>query len=198
VYHTFGLHGPRRTPHLQRRGAVPSVVSHALGNRPDMNIAVICVPAFPSVAMGMRGRRCSIPASRQGNKPPHLFLSERPINSFLCKATAKSHDPKNASTFGALERSHPAPSSERRDSFQYPRDIAVAALALGIHGAAPLVASPQHYGESFTRALILGTVVFRGSRIFIKDRNDVKAVRLGGRAATGSGGLHGSRRPPPQ
>ena len=131
-------------PHLQRRGAVPSVVSHALGNRPDMNIAVICVPAFPSVAMGMRGRRCSIPASRQGNKPPHLFLSERSINSLLCKATAKSHDPKNAATFGALERPHPAPSSNRRDSFQYPRDIAVAALALGIHGAAPLVASPQH------------------------------------------------------
>src|SRR6267378_1674933 len=75
----------------------------------------------------------SIPASRQRNKP-HLFRSERPINRFLgCKATTKSHDPKNAVTFGALERAHLAPSSKRRNGHKYPCDIAVAAFAL-IHG----------------------------------------------------------------
>ena len=80
-----------------------------------------------------RQLRLSIPASRQRNKPG-LFRSERPINRFLgCKATTKSHDPKNAVTFGALERAHLAPSSKRRNGQEYPCDIAVAAFALGIH-----------------------------------------------------------------
>jgi hypothetical protein len=79
--------------------------------------------------------RLSIPASRQRDNSPHLFRSERPINRFLgCKATTKSHDPKNAVTFGALERAHLAPSSKRRNGHKYPCDIAVAAFALGIHG----------------------------------------------------------------
>jgi hypothetical protein len=32
---------------------VPTVVSHALGNRPDINIAVLNVPAFLSVVIGL-------------------------------------------------------------------------------------------------------------------------------------------------
>ena len=46
--------------------------------------------------------RLSIPASRQRDKSPRLFPSGRPVNRLLgfCRTTAKSHDPKNAATFG--------------------------------------------------------------------------------------------------
>ncbi len=79
-----------------------------------------------------RSKTASIPASRQRDKPPHLFRSERPINRLL-GTTTKSHYPKNAATFGTLERPHLAPSGKRRNSYKSPCDIAVAAFALGIH-----------------------------------------------------------------
>jgi len=109
----------------------------------------------------------SVPASRQRDKPPHLFRNERLINRLLgfCKATTKSHYHKNAATFGTLERPQPASSGKRRDSFKCPRDIAVTAFALGIHGATPLIANAEHYGEPFTSVLSSGAVVFRGCRI---------------------------------
>ena len=83
-----------------------------------------------------RSKTASIPASRQRDKPPHLFRSERPINRLL-GTTTKSHYPKNAATFGTLERPHLAPSGKRRNSYMSPCDIAVTAFALDIHGATP-------------------------------------------------------------
>jgi hypothetical protein len=69
---------------------------------------------------------------------------------------------KNAATFGTLEKPHLAPSGKRRNSYKSPCDIAVTAFALDIHGATPFAANAQ--GELFTWALILGTVVFQGSK----------------------------------
>jgi hypothetical protein len=86
---------------------------------PDCSETLQVRPPTLVTAIMSQQPRLSIPTSRQGNKPPHFFLGELPINRLLgfCRATAKSHDPKNASTFGALERPHPAPYSKRRDSF---------------------------------------------------------------------------------
>jgi hypothetical protein len=137
---------------------------------PDHSEALQVRP--PITAILTQQPHLSVPTSRQRDKP-HLLRSERPINRFLrfCKATTKSHDPKNAVTFGARERAHLAPSSKRRNGHKCPCDIAVAAFSR--HPRALLLWSQgRNTTASRLRAGILGTVVFRGSCVRIKAGRD--------------------------
>jgi hypothetical protein len=89
--------------------------SHLQVKVPDCSETLQVRP--PTLVTAIMSQQPRLSTSRRGTKPPHPFRSERPINGLLWIVTAKSHDPKNAATFGALERPHPAASGNRRDSF---------------------------------------------------------------------------------